>query len=57
MFNCLSSEQRVRLIRRGRSGICTAYLKELIHRRPRVWVHDGDRLHQEGEDTGTASCP
>jgi len=36
--------QREHLI--GLGGDALAYLTELVHRRPRVWIRDVDRLHE-----------
>jgi hypothetical protein len=30
----------------GLGGAALAYLTELVHRRPRVWIRDVDRLHE-----------
>jgi hypothetical protein len=42
--------QREHLLGLGASAL--AYLTELVHRRPRVWIRDVDRLHELLEQHG-----
>jgi len=36
----------------GLGGVALAYLTELVHRRPRVWIRDVDRMHELLEHHG-----